>query len=402
MRLALAISSLFPSGGLQRDCVNIARLLKEAGSDVVIVTADHRERMNSYGVPIEVWSSSALTNPGRDLQLGNKLAAASGTRFDRIVGFNKMPGLDVYYCGDPPYSNLNRSALKRFFPKFRAQQMLERCCFGPQTNTALLVLQRSQQTAYREIWKTLPDRFRILSPTLDPARRRPELRTTTGQPALRNKLDVSVNDWLWLSIASAPAVKGVDRTIRAMSVFTDAFLSIAGVSAGSRNGRWIMRLARSWGVADRIQLLGHREDISEVMAAADLFVHPARLDTTGTVILEAVVNGLPVIASAVCGYAEHVTAADAGLVVLDPWNQSAFEAALWTARDRARCGAWSANGASYGRVARLDTGLAEAAKLMVGPLWGRTPNDGNDLRSNDVPAGCAQDTNLCTGRQAII
>src|SRR5687768_5910978 len=99
MRLALAISSLFPSGGLQRDCVNIARLLKEAGSDVVIVTADHRERMNSYGVPIEVWSSSALTNPGRDLQLGNKLAAASGTRFDRIVGFNKMPGLDVYYCG---------------------------------------------------------------------------------------------------------------------------------------------------------------------------------------------------------------------------------------------------------------------------------------------------------------
>ena len=63
------------------------------------------------------------------------------------------------------------------------------------------------------------------------------------------------------------------------------------------------------GLADRISFLGHREDIPELMAAADLLVHPARHDTTGTVILEAVVNGLPVITTSTCGYAHHVEAA---------------------------------------------------------------------------------------------
>ena len=56
------------------------------------------------------------------------------------------------------------------------------------------------------------------------------------------------------------------------------------------------------------------------MAAADLLVHPARYDTAGTVILEGIVNGLPVITTAACGYARHVEAANAGSVLKEPFS----------------------------------------------------------------------------------
>ncbi len=101
------------------------------------------------------------------------------------------------------------------------------------------------------------------------------------------------------------------------------------------------------------------------MAAADLFVHPARYDTTGTVILEAVVNGLPVVTTAACGYARHVSSANAGLVVQEPFRQRAFLAALETARDAERAGSWSKAGAEYGTQSFLYEGRDRAADLII-------------------------------------
>ena len=110
MQLALVISSLFPSGGLQRECVAIARALAAAGHQVTIVTADYRAPVDTGGVPVEHWQVGGLNNPGRDLRLGLRLRGVRN-RFDRIVGFNKMPNLDVYFSGDPAYRELARSWL---------------------------------------------------------------------------------------------------------------------------------------------------------------------------------------------------------------------------------------------------------------------------------------------------
>ena len=101
------------------------------------------------------------------------------------------------------------------------------------------------------------------------------------------------------------------------------------------------------------------------MAAADLLVHPARNDTTGTVILEAVVNGLPVIATAVCGYAAHVEAAEAGIVIDEPFAVKAYLAALAAAQDRERCARWSAAAMRYGEQPFLYEGRARAADIIV-------------------------------------
>jgi UDP-glucose:(heptosyl)LPS alpha-1,3-glucosyltransferase len=101
------------------------------------------------------------------------------------------------------------------------------------------------------------------------------------------------------------------------------------------------------------------------MAAADVFVHPARYDTTGTVILEAIVNGLPVITTSSCGYAKHVNSANAGIVVQEPFRSQTLVAALEIAHDPACIERWSSSGSEYGQQSSLYEGRGRATELIV-------------------------------------
>ncbi|MFA6568246.1 MAG: glycosyltransferase [Victivallales bacterium] len=58
-----------------------------------------------------------------------------------------------------------------------------------------------------------------------------------------------------------------------------------------------LKLAESNGIADRLFIVGHRQDIYSVMDAFDVVVFPTRLDATGRPILEAAAMGKPSIAS---------------------------------------------------------------------------------------------------------
>ena len=135
--------------------------------------------------------------------------------------------------------------------------------------------------------------------------------------------------------------------------------------ATGRSSGKLARMARNLGVASRVKWLGHREDVSHLMAAADLLIHPARYDTTGTVILEAIVNGLPVITTAACGYARHVESADTGIVLREPFEFRLFLTALAEAQDPAVRRAWSLAGIEYGRNPLLYQGRLRAAEAIV-------------------------------------
>src|SRR5262245_46071697 len=106
MRMGLVISKLFPSGGLQRDCIAVANLLLRRGHDVTVLTSA-REGKVSIEAPVEVFPQFGLNNSARGRGLMRSVEARCGS-FDRVIGFNKLPGLDVYYCADPPYADIPR------------------------------------------------------------------------------------------------------------------------------------------------------------------------------------------------------------------------------------------------------------------------------------------------------
>lgn len=127
------------------------------------------------------------------------------------------------------------------------------------------------------------------------------------------------------------------------------------------------RLARRLGVGERVRFFAGRDDVPRFLQGADLLVHPAYSENTGTVLLEALVAGLPVLTTANCGYARHVAAAAAGEVLPEPYRQGAFDHALAAllGGDRAvlrqRALAW----AEHADVYRLPERAAELIEQLA-------------------------------------
>lgn len=366
MRVALAIVSLFAAGGLQRDCMAIARLLGAQGHEVTIftsqVTGDVGGDLRVEVLPVRAWTSHGR-NSGFSREIARRLAGG----FDRIVGFDRLEGLDLLYCADPPAAERYASGLSRLLPRGRKLMALERACFAREAGTKLMLLSQPQVDAYRRAWDTQADRIALLSPTIDAARRKPQLRTDGTRQWLREEMGIGATGSLWLSVGSQLRVKGMDRTMQALKAFVDARLVVAGIGPSSKAGRRLLRVAGRLAVHDRVCLVGIREDIPELMAAADLLVHPARTETTGTVILEALVNGLPAIVSAACGYADHVARANAGIVLAEPFLQADLIARLRAAQDAGVRARWSMNGIRYGETTDLYRGLSRAASMISAP-----------------------------------
>jgi len=366
MHFAFAIVSLFPGGGLQRDCIDIARLVRKFGHEVTIFTSRISDTMFVRDLPVQILHVNDTTNHNRQRIFSNEFSKVASGKHDLLVGFDKLAGLDVFYCSDRSmYGRTVRNPVLRLLPRYSEFIRLEKECFAPHQQTKILLLSESQLNEYWSLWKTEPKRMTLLPPTLVSNRSKPELRTKAVRAGLRTKLGLSPEEWAWLAIAVQPRTKGMDRSVKALRQFAEARLLIAGLDeTDSRSGE-IAALARKIGVSERVKWLGHHEDIPELMAAADVFVHPARYDTTGTVILESIVNGLPVITTSVCGYATHVSSADAGIVIAEPFHQNTLLAALDAAQDPDSATHWSDSGIEYGKNKFLYEGKGRAAELIV-------------------------------------
>jgi len=366
MRFAFAIVSLFPGGGLQRDCIDIARRVRKSGHEVTIFTSRISDTEFVKDLPVRILHVVPATNHKRQRIFSNQFHKAAAGSFDLLVGFDKLAGLDVLYCSDRSmYARTAMSPLMRMLPRYSEFIRLEKECFAPNQTTKILLLSESQLNEYWTWWQTEPKRLTLLPPTLVPKRRKFEYRTDGSRQEWRAKLDLSDDDWAWIAVAVQPRTKGIDRTVRALCRFSNARLLVVGLDEDDDRSAEIVGLARTLGISNRIKWLGHREEIPELMAAADLFVHPARYDTTGTVILEAIVNGLPVVTTSACGYAKHVSGADAGIVIQEPFHQKTFLAALETARDINSRDHWSKSGIEYGKHKSLYEGKTKATELII-------------------------------------
>jgi UDP-glucose:(heptosyl)LPS alpha-1,3-glucosyltransferase len=96
------------------------------------------------------------------------------------------------------------------------------------------------------------------------------------------------------------------------------------------------KLARSLGVASKIQFLGYNLDTAQVYPTAHLLLHPAIYEPFANVCLEAFACGLPVITSRINGVAELIQQGRNGAVVEDPSDLEALSTAVQKFADPAR------------------------------------------------------------------
>jgi UDP-glucose:(heptosyl)LPS alpha-1,3-glucosyltransferase len=364
MEIAFLLFRYFPHGGLQRDALAIAQRLAAAGDRVRFVVGSW-EGPQPQGIAVTAIGRRGWTNHGADAGFARRALSASAGGAVRI-GFNRMPGLDIYYAGDPCLAALlaARPAWQRLTPRNRLRLGFERAVFGPAAATRSLLLSPGQQRDVERHYRTPPERLLLLPPGIARDRRRPP-DAAARRAAARTALGVADDERLLLALGSNFATKGVDRTIAALAALppdrrAEVRLAVAG---RGKEGPLRARAARL-GVADRLLLLGPRDDVPALLLAADLLVHPARLENTGQAILEALVAGLPVLTSANCGFAPHVERAGAGLVLPEPFAPAALAGALGAMLDSARLAAWSAAGLAYAAREELHGGLDAAAAAI--------------------------------------
>ena len=318
MKLAFTIFRYFPYGGLQLDFSRFLKAGIRRGHSVTVFYG----RWDGEFIPgaeyVQV-SARGFTNWGRALDF-EKNAAAELTRgqFDRVVGFNRMRGLDYYYAADNCFaeqSEKKHPLSSRLFPRYRVFRRMEKSVFGEGGKTVILYLTEAQKAVFRQVYGTEEARFRYLPPGVAPEfRLRPDSETQTLRRKFREEFKIAENEVFLVQVCSAFTTKGVDLVLDALAALPETVrCRIKYVVAGNETPGF-RRRAEQRGVSDRVIFAGPRKDIPELLSAADLMVHPARNEATGTVLAEAAVCGLPVICSENCGYAPLVK--DAGGVVL--------------------------------------------------------------------------------------
>ena len=109
--------------------------------------------------------------------------------------------------------------------------------------------------------------------------------------------------------------KGYPELAAAMRDVPDAELWVAGERLESDRGDDMRALLRDAGLGARLRLLGYRTDVAAVLAAADIFVLPSHFEGLPMSVIEAMLTGLPVVATDIRGPREQVVPGVTGLLV---------------------------------------------------------------------------------------
>jgi UDP-glucose:(heptosyl)LPS alpha-1,3-glucosyltransferase len=107
------------------------------------------------------------------------------------------------------------------------------------------------------------------------------------------------------------------------------------------------------GISNIVTFFPGRNDIPNLLKSADLLLHPAYRESAGSIILEAVVAGLPVLVTDICGFAPHVSKAKAGIVLPRPFVQPQLNQALVEMLTSPEHQQWHNNAIQYGRTEDL-------------------------------------------------
>ncbi len=165
MKLGFVLFDYFPFGGLERDCFRIASLCAEAGHDITFYTRTWQGE-RSENMKVELFGRHGVTIPARNRRFVAQLADALPRHaLEGVIGFNRLPGLDVYYGADLCYAAAlePKTFWNRWLPRYRQYVEFERAAFQRGAHTGVPQITPRDIPAYNKVYGT-ENRFHVLPP----------------------------------------------------------------------------------------------------------------------------------------------------------------------------------------------------------------------------------------------
>ena len=319
LRIGLAIQALDRLGGKERDALAIAAGLTARGHDVTVLTRSARLPIPA-GIAIRETAAGGWSNHDRARRFARAVGMAQrAEKFDAVLSFDKLKPADAYYAADVCFAG-RVHGINAWLPRYATYARLEAECLSA-AGPDMLFLCRKQADEYRRHYSLDAKRALVLPPMIhDPGPHEFYER----RAAVRHGFGIPTAATLAVSVAVYSRQKGLDRTIAALGEIPQLQLLAVGLKEPASEEN----LAANYGIGARARFLGYRDDVADILSAADVMLHPARLENTGLVILESLLAGVPVIASAACGFAEYIERFGAGVVLSEPFDPSEYIAAI--------------------------------------------------------------------------
>jgi glycosyltransferase involved in cell wall biosynthesis len=325
-------------GGAERLLVPLLSELASRGWDVRVCALSVRggnpiaEELVKRGVPVDVVPVGKLRNLRQALRLARyirqlrpdvvhghlEFASTLGTLSAWVLG---IPSVCTLHTEETPAPGSRSERRLRF-----AWWVMRRAC-----DRVLCVSERTKRH-YLDSGRIATDRLVTLHNgiDLDPFTPPGGMRRDPPRQALGLAPDAKV----LMTVAVLREEKGIQHMLAALP----------GIARAEPKTRYLVvgegphREAIEAGIAeldlgDRVTLLGQRDDIPQLLAAADAFVLPTLTEALPTVLMEAMASSLPIVASSVGGVPEMVEHEINGFLVEPERAEQLEEACVALLRD---------------------------------------------------------------------
>jgi glycosyltransferase involved in cell wall biosynthesis len=170
----------------------------------------------------------------------------------------------------------------------------------------------------------LPDRLTVIENGIEP------LKIQTVEPgqraALRADIEVPKGGQLLLTVGRLTIQKGHTVLLDAISKLKETNIVFAFAGDGPQL-EVLQKKAETLDINDRVRFLGVRKDINELLLSADVFVQPSLWEGLSLALLEALLAGLPVVATRVEGVVD-VVEDGVGALLVAPNDPAALTRAI--------------------------------------------------------------------------
>ena len=318
----LLIGTQMAIGGAQRGLFDQARWFDSNRCKVVVAFFYDKEGFHEkwkQAVDFPVYNLQAYERGAGFLRQGLLLIRGlwrlwgllKRERFDVIETFthdSNLLGLPLAWLARVPVRIATHRGKIEAFPRWR--QVLHGVLINTGIAHALIaVSDQTRQHAIQEgIWES-----RI---TVIPNAVKPLDTSSVDRNVIRKKLGLNEDDIFLLSIGRLTYQKGHEFLVQAMSKVVSRFPNAkAGICGEGLLRSQLEAQIIEAGLSSHVKMLGAWDDVSPLLASAEIFILPSRWEGLSRALMEAMAAGLPVIATQVDGIQDLITDSVNGLLI---------------------------------------------------------------------------------------